>query len=897
MRQFCLSLLQIWLIFFIGGCGGSTQDFVVVGQGSGGSGPTTATVRLQSILAQSVVPDSVDSFRSTGFDGNLNHIFGPVTRDKAAVVEWTGVPIEVTDFVIEYLAGGKIVGIAQAEVRLTAGETFLIENPTILEVTAPLESLAMSPTSSTIANGTSTSFTTTGRFTDGTSLDLTSVVSWRSTNPQIATLEQGVAQGLSPGSTTVRATFGGRGAEASLTVSEAKVVSLAISPESPAMAQGTSIPLAVVGFFSDGTLQTLTNDAVWTSSETSVATVDGGLARGHSPGQAIITASFGETSTSTMVTVTDASLKHLEIRGGRSRIAKGTETEFQAIGTFADETTQDLTSQASWSSSSPTVASVLNGRARGLQEGSTNLSASLGELSDSVALEVTAAEVTGVTVQTLVPNGPTLLGVDQSLGLSATAIYSDGSSQHVTANANWSSDDSNVATVSLGVVTGVSPGQADISATFGGQSGELRVTVQDQKVPRPDLALDQAGAYHFDTQTGVLTPPSGSPGVPLGWDAGHHRLELGAFRIEAGANLNVTGTVAFRVHAEETLSIAGTLSRNGADGPPGQMGEDGGQVELFSANDLNVTGSIEARGGNGGHATSLGQSGAAGGNGGAVTLIAGGSITASIDTRGGSGGSGSSGLTGSPGATPGASGQTGAIGGAGGPGGQGGAVILVTQGSLSSNVQAEGGGGGNGGQGGEGGQGAKGLPGSNGAHGANGVLPGAHGGPGQIGGVGSSGGTGGNGGGGGPGGVGGLGGLVTTSGAQAPLETNQAASGLTGIAGLEGNGGRGGEGGDGGNGGDGGAGAAGASGVIGQDGGHGGVGGNGGVGGVGGVGGLGSILGSNGVFGVAGDGGRGGDGGHGGDGASGPGSPGSPGQPNIGASGGGGGTGGLGGPG
>ena len=81
----------------------------------------------------------------------LAYLFGTATVEKAAQVDWTEIPVEVTDFVIEYLdADSQIAGIARVEVELLAGQTYIIDCPTIVPIAGTLQSVTISPTSRTI---------------------------------------------------------------------------------------------------------------------------------------------------------------------------------------------------------------------------------------------------------------------------------------------------------------------------------------------------------------------------------------------------------------------------------------------------------------------------------------------------------------------------------------------------------------------------------------------------------------------------------------------------------------------------------------------------------------------------------------------------------------------------
>jgi hypothetical protein len=73
-------------------------------------------------------------------------------------------------------------------------------------------------------------------------------------------------------------------------------------------------------------------------------------------GIATVTASLGDQAGSSQVTVTAAELTSIDITPKNASIAKGTSQQLAATALFSDNTTLDVTNQASWESSSPSVA-------------------------------------------------------------------------------------------------------------------------------------------------------------------------------------------------------------------------------------------------------------------------------------------------------------------------------------------------------------------------------------------------------------------------------------------------------------------------------------------------------------------------------------------------------------
>jgi outer membrane protein assembly factor BamB len=107
------------------------------------------------------------------------------------------------------------------------------------------------------------------------------------------------------------------------------------------------------------------------------------------------------------------------------------------------------------------------------------------------------------------------VGVNTSRQLAATGTYADNGTQDLTTQATWSSSDaSRVAVSSTGLVTGVSPGEATVTAQFGGFSGSTVVTVF-QPNPSPAPPLSQSVAYQIDyAHSGRATFGPGGPTFP-----------------------------------------------------------------------------------------------------------------------------------------------------------------------------------------------------------------------------------------------------------------------------------------------------------------------------------------------------------------------------------------------
>jgi len=389
---------------------------------------------------------------------------------------------------------------------------------------ATLISISVSPTSPTIANGTSQKFDATGIFSDNTVQDLTADASWVSTTPSVATVgdlagvNKGLASALAAGTTTITATYGGKTGSTLLMVTAATLTTVEVSPTNPSIANGTSRQFRAVAIFSDTSKQDVTAYAAWSSSTPSATITSAGLATGVSSGTTTISASYGGLSGATTLVVTAATLVSIEVTPINASIAVGLPRQFTAIGIYTDNTTQNLTQSVTWSSVNSAIAVISNaqgsyGLARSLTAGTTTIRATSGNVQGSTSLTVTSATLLGLDVTPAIPSIPA--GLQQQF--SATGTFSDSTTKDMTSEVTWTSTDAGVSTVSnatgsKGLAATLIQGTATITATFGMISGSTLLTVIpativtievdpfDLNIPRgSSQQFTAAGIYSDDT--------------------------------------------------------------------------------------------------------------------------------------------------------------------------------------------------------------------------------------------------------------------------------------------------------------------------------------------------------------------------------------------------------------
>lgn len=251
------------------------------------------------------------------------------------------------------------VGPGTSTVSVTSGSVSASTSVTV--TTATLVSLAIAPANSAMPDDATKQFTATGTFSDNSTQDMTQSVLWSSSTPTVATITNlGFVSSLSTGTTTITAMLGSVSNSTTLTVSNVKLVSIAISPANPRVQKGTSLKLTAVGTYSDGSTATLTNVS-WRSSKNNLANMRGnGILHAKKAGTLTVTASaFGITG-STSVTIGTGTLVSVDITPANPTVAHGGTQQFVAIGTFSDGSTQDVSIQSHWSSTIPSVATIAN---------------------------------------------------------------------------------------------------------------------------------------------------------------------------------------------------------------------------------------------------------------------------------------------------------------------------------------------------------------------------------------------------------------------------------------------------------------------------------------------------------------------------------------------------------
>jgi hypothetical protein len=365
-------------------------------------------------------------------------------------------------------------------------------DPSRLNTFVPLTAIEASVDPSAAPAGTVARMTVIGNFSGDFTRDITDSVLLGSSDPNVATVSmepgrQGVVTPIAPGTVTLTAESDGLTDTVDFTVTDATIETLSVSPPSLSVPAGMTRSFTAEGTFSDGTVMDLTGLAEWTSSDPAVVTIRNdppGLATAVAPGEAIISGTFGGVSATADVIVTEGELERLEITPISPDLPDGFSLQFTATAFFSGATSEDVTAQAVWTSSAPTVATISNaagesGLATAVSVGVATISAAFEGMEEETALTVTNALLDRLEFTSDID----VIDLGAPLRFSTTGFFTDSTELDLTEQVTFTSSDTGIAEVSnvpgsRGIVTPIKAGTFTLTAERDGIAVSRDITVR-----------------------------------------------------------------------------------------------------------------------------------------------------------------------------------------------------------------------------------------------------------------------------------------------------------------------------------------------------------------------------------------------------------------------------------
>ncbi len=409
-------------------------------------------------------------------------------------------------------SSGVVTGIAQgmaviiATIDGTQGSALVTVRP------VPVATVTISPASTGTVVGQTVLLTATT--TDAAGNVLTGrVVGWSSSDNTVATVSgTGVLTGIGVGNATITATSEGQTGTATVSVSLVAVASVSVTPSPASLTVGQTLQLSATPRDAGGTILT-GRSVTWTTGNAAVATVSSsGVVTAVAAGNTSITATIDGVAGLATIAVTPVPVASVDLSPDTATIIVGQNLSLTA--TPLDANGNPLTGRVvTWTTSNAGRATVSNGGiVTGVSPGNVTITATSEGKSASADVTVNAAPpvVTSISVS------PSSFSLDEYEIRTLTATARDQAGRTISGvTFTWSTSDGAVATVSsIGVVIGVAPGNATITASASGVTGTSTVNVQPAPVHHiivtPSFATINVGqtvqfsATAYDDKNNVL---------------------------------------------------------------------------------------------------------------------------------------------------------------------------------------------------------------------------------------------------------------------------------------------------------------------------------------------------------------------------------------------------------
>jgi len=395
---------------------------------------------------------------------------------------------------------------------------------TVVPATVPVTGVTITPTTLTLEVGDLGTATVSIIPSNATN----DLVNWSSSNPAIATATwgtnaaQGFIEGIAPGTAIITATTedGGFTAQCTVTVVPIAVTGLTITPNTMNIQIGNSANINPTITPANAANQNIT----WTSSNNNVATVANSpagnfaIVTGESVGTAIIIATTQDGGFTARCTVTVAPIlvNGVSLNNTTLNLIEGNQSTLTASVTPANATNTNVT----WSSSNSNIATVNNGVVSAIAPGNAIISVTTvdGGFTATCSVTVTAQNISVTSVN--LNNSSLEMYVGSDALLVATVLPSNATNKNVT----WSSSNTNIASVSNGLVVSLSPGTTVITVTTvdGGFTGRCTVTVQTPIIQLTGLRISQTSLTMVagdETQLTTTPIPANASNASVVWSS------------------------------------------------------------------------------------------------------------------------------------------------------------------------------------------------------------------------------------------------------------------------------------------------------------------------------------------------------------------------------------------
>jgi len=461
-------------------------DTIIQGSYQGMTATATLIVTTANLTTLQITPQNpTEPLGTTGKFSAIAFYSDSTSHDVTQEVTWSSHDDNTVSIITNGITGGYASADKVGNTQITASLMSTTSSTKATVTEAILESLSLTPASASIPAGTTQTYQLFGLFSDGSSKNLTLEASWQTSDDAIATVNSlGITTGIAVGDITVTASYKSEQVIASLSVTDAVVDFITVTPATQELPVNHTARLNTVAHYSNSTTKNINHLATWTVDDDAIAKVNntllgGGNVTGISAGIATITAAFSGHSANNITTVTGVTLEKVTISPVDITIAAGVTQQYQLFAIFSDSSSKEVTIESDWQSSDINTVSIDTlGLATSYYEGKVTITGTYQGMSAATSLTVTAAEITRLEISPVSPFAP--VGTEDKF--TATVFYSDGYSSDVTRSTTWSSSEPSIVSIvtsgpGAGYAKAEQIGISKISADFGGITAETTATV------------------------------------------------------------------------------------------------------------------------------------------------------------------------------------------------------------------------------------------------------------------------------------------------------------------------------------------------------------------------------------------------------------------------------------
>jgi len=412
------------------------------------------------------------------------------TQYVTNAVTWSSKNVAIATVSNENNVQGEVRALSAGTTEIVAEYNGTMASADITVYNGELTGIQLHPENETIAiaKGFHKQICAYGIYSDDTRPDITEQVLWQSNHNSIAKVSnvkdhKGLIEAVSVGETQIEASLEGITSYVHVTVSEAVLEQILIKPQNKIIPLYSQEQYTAEAIFSDMTVDIITDQVIWLSSNPQVAIFIDSMHKGRinteSPGMTTIIATYQSLTGSTFLTVSDADLDSIIVKPQSISIPLGSMHQFSATGIFTDEIDDDITDKVNWTSSDITVARVSNdipnkGLVNAVSVGTAHIRATFQNKTGYASLAVLSPELISIQIS------PDIFAIEvgETRQLFANGYYTNSTINDISNLVSWISSKPDIIQVSNdGLIEGISSGQAEISASLNDQSQFINIIV------------------------------------------------------------------------------------------------------------------------------------------------------------------------------------------------------------------------------------------------------------------------------------------------------------------------------------------------------------------------------------------------------------------------------------